>query len=330
MKIPLHAVALIGFLFSMATMNASEKIVARGVPAVQVPLAGLAREFTFPLGGRPDWMVMTDDAVWVANGKLKAVQRIDPKTNTVVAKIDFPAPPCSGLAFGFGSVWVPLEGKPGALARIDAATNQITATLLIAPASDEGSITVSGDSVWLMGDEHGTLLRIDPATNTVRQKISVPAGSFNPLYADGIVWVTGFESNVVTAVDAATGAIVETIAVGPKPRFLTAGGGAIWTLNQGDGSITRIDVKSRRVLATIGAGLPGGGGEICYGAGSVWATMLDVPLTQIDATSNRVLRHWMGEGGDSVRFGHGSIWLTHLRGGLLWRIPLDPVGGVKP
>ena len=320
MKIPLHAVALIGFLFSMATMNASEKIVARGVPAVQVPLADLTREATFTLGGRPDWMVMTEDAVWVSNGNIKAVQRIDPKTNTVVAKIYFPLPPCSGLAFGFGSIWVPLEGKPGALARIDATTNQITATLPINPASDEGSITVSGDSVWLMGDEHGTLLRIDPTTNTVRQKIMVPAGSFNPHFADGLVWVTGFESNVVTVVDAVTGAIVDTIAVGPNPRFLTAGGGSIWTLNQGDGSITRIDAKSRRVHATIAARIPGHGGEICYGVGSVWVTMIAVPLTRIDAASNRVVRQWMGEGGDSVRFGHGSIWLTHLRGGLLWRI----------
>ena len=317
MNYPRRLFAVAGMMSAITMMPAADKV-AR--PSVQVPLAELPRTAAFPLGGRPDWMVMTEAAVWVSNGKLKAVQRIDPKTNTVVAKIDFPAPPCSGLAFGFGSIWVPLEGKPGALARIDAATNQITATLPIAPASDEGSITVSGDSVWLMGDEHGTLLRIDPATNTVRQKISVPAGSFNPLYADGIVWVTGFESNVVTAVDALTGAVVETISVGPKPRFLTAGGGAIWTLNQGDGSITRIEVKSRRVHATIAAGLPGGGGEICYGDGSVWATMLDVPLTRIDATTNQVIRQWMGEGGDSVRCGHGSIWLTHLRGGLLWRL----------
>ncbi len=275
---------------------------------------------TFQLDGRPDWMVITADAVWMSNGKLKAVQRIDPKTNAVAAKIDFPAPPCSGLAFGFGSIWVPLEGSPGALARVDAVTNKITVTLPIGPASDEGSITVGGDSVWLMGDEHGTLLRIDPTTNAVRQKITVPAGSFNPLYADGIIWVTGFATNVVTAVEATTGAIIDTIAVGSKPRFLTAGGGSIWTLNQGDGSITRIDAKSRQVLATIAAGIPGGGGEICYGGGSVWATVIDVPLTRIEAASNQVVRQWIGAGGDSVRAGHGSIWLTHLRGGLLWRL----------
>lgn len=260
------------------------------------------------------------------HGRLKAVQRIDPKTNAVVAIIDCPAPPCLGLAFGFGSIWVPLEGHPGALARVDAVTNKITATLPFGPASDEGGITASHDSVWLVSGEHGTLLRIDPVANTVRQKILLPPGSFNPLYAGGIVWVTGFASDVVTAVDAATGAILDSIAVGAKPRFLTAGSGAIWTLNQGDGSISRIDVKSRRVVATIPAGIPGDGGEICFGGGSVWATVFSLPLTQIDPATNKVVRQWAGEGGDSVRTGHGSVWLTHLRRGLLWRLPLNPGG----
>jgi virginiamycin B lyase len=41
----------------------------------------------------------------------------------------------------------------------------------------------------------------------------------------------------------------------------------------------------------------------------------------IDAKTNKVLRQWVGPGGDSLRFGHDSIWLTDYLHGLLLRIP---------
>ena len=146
-------------------------------------------------------------------------------------------------------------------------------------------------------------------------------GSYNPLYAGGLVWVTGFDSNQVIAVDPTTNTIAAWIPTGPHPRFLTSGAGSIWTLNQGDGSITRVDIKSRSATATIKAGIPGRGGEIAYGAGSVWATVFSIPLTRIDVAENKVTRQWIGPGGDSVRYGWDSIWLTDYKNGSLWRIP---------
>jgi YVTN family beta-propeller protein len=96
--------------------------------------------------------------------------------------------------------------------------------------------------------------------------------------------------------------------------------GSIWTLNQGNGSVTRVDAKTRSVTAKIPAGIPGPGGDICYGAGAVWATVFDVPLTQISPESNKVVRQWIGAGGDAIRFRQDSLWLTDLRNGLLWRL----------
>ncbi len=121
------------------------------------------------------------------------------------------------------------------------------------------------------------------------------------------------------------GKIIESVPVGPKPRFLTAGGGSVWTLNQGDGTISRVDEKSRKVIATIQVGIPGAGGDIGYGADSVWATVFDVPLTRIDASTNKVVRQWVGNGGDSLRYGFGSIWLTDYKKGLLSRFPAEEV-----
>jgi len=298
-----------------------------GVKEVQVPFASLRPAATFKIGGTADWVLVTKDAVWVAATKPYTLQRIDPRTNRIIAKVSLSGEACSGLESGFESVWVPLCGKHPALVRISALTNRITASLPIAPAGAEGGIAASADSIWMVTDKNGTLSRIDPETNTVRQTISVPPGSFNPLFADGIIWVTGFETNIVTAVDASTGSVLGTIPVGPKPRFLTTGADSVWTLNQGDGSVSRIDEKSRNLMATIQMGIPGAGGDICFGEDSVWAAAFDVPLTRIETKSNKVTRQWVGRGGDSLRLGHGSVWLTDYRRGLLWRIPLTQLSG---
>jgi hypothetical protein len=190
------------------------------------------------------------------------------------------------------------------------------------PADSEGGIAVSDDSIWLVADENGTLLRVDPRTNAIRQKIRVPAGSFNPLYSGGFLWVTANRSSVLTPVNTLTGAVLPAIPVGPQPRFLASNGAYIWTLNQGDGTISRVDTATRRAVGTIQAGIAGRGGDICYGAGSVWATVFDIPLTMVFVESDQVLHQWVGPGGDAIRFGLGSLWLTDLRNGLLWR--LDP------
>jgi virginiamycin B lyase len=304
------------------TSSAEWNVQKPGVKEVQVPFASLRPSATIKVGGTADWVLITDDAVWVASTRPFAVQRIDPATNRIVATVNVSGEACSGLASGFGSIWVPLCGKKPALARIDVAKNTISATLPIAPAGPEGGITASADSIWMVTDKNGTLNRIDPSTNSARQKISIPPGSYNPLFSNGIIWITGGESSVLTAVDAVTGRVLESVPVGPKPRFLTAGGGSVWTLNQGDGTVSRVDEKSRKVIATIQVGIPGAGGDIGFGAESAWPTVFGLPLTRIDATTNKVVRQWVGKGGDSLRYGYGSIWLTDYKKGLLSRIPI--------
>jgi virginiamycin B lyase len=291
-----------------------------GIKEFQVPFASLKAEATFKIGDDADWLQITDDAVWVASSKPASVHRIDPKTNHEVAVVPMPGDPCAGLAFGFGSLWVPLCGKPASMARVDTRTNQISAILPLGPAGDEGGIAASGDSVWIVTDDAGTLARIDPANNKVRQTISIAPGSYNPCFGEGMVWITGKTSNLLTAVDAATGDVVATIPVGPKPRFLTASPGSIWTLNQGDGTVSRVDTRSKRVAATIQVGIPGAGGDIAWGANSIWTSVFGVPLTAIDQTTNKLIRQWVGAGGDALRFGHNSIWITDYKRGTLSRI----------
>src|ERR1700722_1191000 len=85
-------------------------------PGVSTP--GVKREMTtitpdavYAIEGVPDWQVITDEAVWVSNGPKNSIHRLDPKSNKVEAAITVARRPCSGLAAGFGSIWVPSCGE---------------------------------------------------------------------------------------------------------------------------------------------------------------------------------------------------------------------------
>jgi YVTN family beta-propeller protein len=295
-------------------------------PGVSTP--GVKREMStvtpvavFTTGGTPDWQVLTDDAVWVANGPMNTIHRLDVRTNRVAATVTVGKRPCSGLAAGFGSIWVPNCGDK-TLSRVDMKTNEVTATLPVGPAESEGGIAVSPDAVWLVTDAQGKLSRIDPKTNSVVARIDVPAGSASVIYGDGAVWVTTPAKNMLTRIDTTTNQVTDSIEVGPGPRFQTFGAHSVWTLNQGDGTVSRVDTKTRKVVAGIEVGIPGGGGEIAFGFGHVWATVFQIPISEIDPDVNKVIRQWTGNGGDSIRAGHGSIFLSNLRDHNVWRI--DP------
>jgi virginiamycin B lyase len=274
------------------------------------------------LGKTADWVAITPDAVWVASTGPFAVSKIDPKSNTLVATVKLGGEPCAGLVTGFGSLWVPLCGKSPRLAKVDLKSSELRGVFNIGPAAAESGVTASPDSIWLIIDKSGSLARIDPETGMVRQSIRVPAGSYNPFYADGQIWVTRADGSELTSVDAITGSLLSTTRTGPGPRFLTAGAGSVWTLNQGDGSLTRIDTRTRQVTSTTALGTGGKGGDISFGGGMIWTTVPKVPLSMIDGASAALLCRWVGPGGDSLGIGHGAIWLTDYHAGTISRIEL--------
>jgi len=273
---------------------------------------------TFVVKGAPDWMAVTQNAVWVSSSNVNHVVRLDARTNqpgTVVTV----AEPCAGLAVGFGSLWIPSCGEQK-LVRVDAETGALQATIAAAPADDEGGIAVGAGSVWIVTSKDGDLVRVDPATNNVVAHIRLPAGSFNPAFGNNSIWVTSNAGGTLVRVDPTTNKVVSETTVGPMPRFLTVGAGSVWVLNQGDGTVARVSASTGKRTALIAAGIPGRGGEITFGKDAVWASVFGYPITRINPATNSVSGQWHGEGGDSIRIGHGSVWLTNLRSEKVWRL----------
>jgi streptogramin lyase len=134
------------------------------------------------------------------------------------------------------------------------------------------------------------------------------------------VWVTLPDQGMVVRVNPSSNKVVARIKVHPGPRFLATGEDAVWVLSQSDGSVARIDPSTNRVAATIRANVPGEGGCIAAGEGSVWVTMPQTPVIRIDPGDNRVAERYTGAGGDCISAGLGSVWLSNHDFGDIWRI----------
>lgn len=327
---------LCGSAFAIGTAFCATSPIAPPVPAESAtpalpaqhptvrPIEQLKVSATIHLAKTADWVAITNTAVWVGSTGPNAVHEIDPSTDRRVATVVLPGGPCSGLAVGFDSLWVPMCGRSGGLARIDLRTHSLVRTYKAGPVVPEGGVTTGAGAVWMVL-QGGSLVRIDPSDGSVRPVAKLPVGSFNPYFSDGRIWITRAKGYETTSVDATTGAVLAHPTTGPHPRFLTAGGGAVWTLNQGDGSLSRIDISGSQPTYTLPLGTPGSGGDIAYGAGRVWTTFPKFPLSVVDASVPALLCQWTGPGGDSLGLGHDAIWLTNYDAGTISRIALADI-----
>ncbi len=293
-----------------------------GIKEVQRPMEEVKPEHVFAVPGVPDWTTASPDGIWVSNKPKGTISKLDAKTNTVTHTVEVGKQPCSGIAYGFGSLWAPNCGDK-TVARVDAKSAKLVATIPVGPANSEGGIACSKDAVWMAsGNDGDKVVRIDPKKNQVAAEVNVPPGSHTVDFGEGAVWVTQSKGNLLTRIDPKSNKVTDKIEVGPGPRFLTVGEGFVWTLNQGDGTVSKVDPKTRKVVATIPVGIPGGGGEISAGGGKVWITVFQLPISVIDAKTDRVTHQYVGAGGDAILHAHGSVWLSNLREQNIWRI--DP------
>jgi virginiamycin B lyase len=272
----------------------------------------------------PDWQAQATDAVWVANSDKGTIQRIDPKTNRVT---DAPATikqPCAGLVVAFASVWSEDCGQNEEIVRLDERSGRELARISVIPADSEGLVTATQTAVYVVSKDassvHYFVAKIDPTTNKIVRKIPVAPGAVAAAAGFGSVWVANPFVGTVTRIDAASDRVTGTTKTQKGARFLATGEGAVWILNQSDGSVSKLDPGSGNVVATIPAKVPGEGGCIATGLGSVWVTMPQTPVLRIDPKSNKVIERWTGAGGDCISVGFGSVWLSNHDVGNVWRI----------
>jgi virginiamycin B lyase len=273
-----------------------------------------------------DWLAAGEGGVWLSGDS--ELYRLDPRSGRKKATIRVPQGPCEASDVGFGTVGTATCKVPG-LARIDPRTDRVTGhvKLPIPELDGEGSIGAGQGGVWLATDGPGCsgcrIARVDPRTMKVTGKVAVQAGAATVRTGQGAVWVANPEKDLVEHIDPKTEKVIRTVKTGPGPRFFGVGEGAVWTLNQGDGSVTRIDPTTGKAT-NVDAGVPGEGGDLTVGGGSVWARGSDKLLARIDPKRNQVVEpDGPSSGSGAVIVGAGAVWISAHDVDTVWRLPLS-------
>ncbi|MCX6596519.1 MAG: hypothetical protein NTV70_09140 [Acidobacteria bacterium] len=294
-------------------------------PGIQIPLGNLKPEAEFKLEGAASAMWFLPgpaSSAWVANRTLGTLLRLDGKTNKAAEPVKEFKQPC-GLLNAFGSLWVTQCGDM-TVARVEPKSGKVTATLPYGTGSATPAIASTEDSIWLLSDDKTTLSRIDPQDNAVVSELRLPAGCRSLVSAAGSLWIASPTDNKLLRINPRTNLVEQRIEVLGRPSAAVFGDNSIWVLAAADGKVVRIDPKTNKSTATIDLGIPDAEGSLAFSDGSLWVSTVGFPITQIDPSTDKVVKQFVGEGGGMIQTGLGSLWLANLpgQGQTLWRI--DP------
>jgi YVTN family beta-propeller protein len=290
----------------------------RDAPITNPPPGSLGRvAATIPVGASPVDVLVSQDAVWVANAAQGTVSCVDPATNTVTKTTQVGRNPVR-LAAGFGSIWVANQTEQ-TISRIDAQTGQLLATIPT-PSLMPNQLAVGAGSVWAIAGY--VLWRIDPATNkpvVLDADWELVDGGLT--VAGGRVWLSGRAYpgvQPIVRVDPATNRKADTVPTTGEGA-LAFGGGSVWQAGVATQTIYRLDPQSGRTLAEIPIGVVAK--HLTAADGSLWVGSDSGRVTRIDMATNQVTGTFQVNGrAPAVAAGRGSVWIVDTAHAALLRV----------
>jgi YVTN family beta-propeller protein len=247
--------------------------------------------------------------------KVDSLQRIDPRTNKLVATIGVDHNPDTAAA-GAGRVWVGSEENQSVL-RIDPKANNVTGRVNTAGPN---SIAATSNEVYVTNTD-GTLSQIDPSTLALSNAPN--SGYRSVAVGEDAIWTVGYKGLVHVNYE---GVVVRRVLhAGFSPFAVATGGGAVWVLDDKLRSLWRVDPRTDRIVKRIRLGFDPGG--LAFGLGRVWVTdNSGDAVAEVDPATDRIVRSiQVGDGPIGVAVGSGSVWTANYRAGTVSRI--DPKGG---
>lgn len=283
-----------------------------------------------PIPSNSGALAVGEGAVWTTSDAVPVLMRIDPATNTVVARTrivsknvctEIPGS-CGEAAAGDGALWVARLADNSVL-RIDPRDDSLVATIPVGP-QPEGIATTPG-AVWVVNKGGPSVSRIDPATNQVVATIRI--GPAQACCSDhialaagaGAVWASLPNDDRIVRIDPGTNTVVARVQLSQQPcAFLAVGGRAVWAGGgHCSGSVMRIDAQTSKPAGAVEGTISPIG--VAVGFGSVWAADLDAKqIVRIDPDTKRVVGR-LSVQGEPVRLavGFGSVWVRDDSGRVL-------------
>jgi serine/threonine protein kinase/DNA-binding beta-propeller fold protein YncE len=183
----------------------------------------------------------------------------------------------------------------------------------------------------------GSVIQLDPTTRkvltTARDAVQFTGGG-NPRIAvgEGAVWA--YVIQFLSHIDERTGRLEDTIytgAGGPGPLAVAVGARTVWVpIGDYNGAqpnrLLPVDPATDQPLSPIGLGAGAFATDTAVGAGSVWVTLTNGGLVEVDPATHRILDTFpVGGHLDAMTFGFGSVWVIDEVAGQVVRV--DPHSG---
>jgi YVTN family beta-propeller protein len=266
-------------------------------------------------------LAVGEGAVWVANARDRAVERVDPDRNEVVKTIGLGIGP-DVVAVGEDAVWAAEAdfSQPSAgfatLTRIDPKANEPRSTVKINPPSSWGAwggepvVAAGGGAVWV-GNHHGPwVYRLDPHTLAVVTRVAGVDSRALVIGRDA-VWCVETLDQTVTRIDPDTNTVRVSIPFGARePSSMAVGAGSVWVTDLAEDTVWRIDASKHSIVGTI----PVGNGPTAVAATdqAVWvANRFGRSVSRIDPARNAVVATIeLGREPRGIAAGNGAIWVT--------------------
>jgi YVTN family beta-propeller protein len=227
-----------------------------------------------PLPATPDGVAAGAGAVWVVNGRLGTLYRIDPAFDRVTDGLRLGERAVTftdaGVAVGPGSVWAAFGDST--LARVD--TSPIREAGLAVAGEGPADVVVAFGSVWVSNSADSSVQRFSTVTFEAGSVRELTVGRRPTGMAAGVdsIWVACTEDDYVARLESSSGSeSARTVPVGDGPRAIAIGGGSVWVANAADGTVSRIDPETNEVVKTITVGNAPTG--IAVVDGSVWVSV---------------------------------------------------------
>ena len=199
------------------------------------------------MDGSPSSMVAAAGSVWVTLG-MAGIARIDPATNTVVARIE-PGGAVIELAAGFGAIWA-IDAFHSRLLRIDPETNRVTRENGVGKLPS--GIAIGHGSVWVGNQLESTVTRIDPDNGRTLTTFAFQDGAIWPgaiTATTDAVWVVTRGGNAVSRINPNTSTVDRLIPL-RGARSLTVANGSVWAGVANSTSLFRVGPRGLSRVTT--------------------------------------------------------------------------------
>jgi hypothetical protein len=253
----------------------------------------------------------------------------------------------TGVAIGFGSVWVETH-RGTSLYRIDPGTNEVIATIDVGQEAC-GAPAAGAGRLWLGPCDGSTrTILVDPATNQITSSLQAFGGC--DAFTRGAAWLPGSAGELVK-VDASTYRIAASYHPFPGGTVGCVGGDGreVWAADEGLGGnwlgkVARIDPATGAVVKVVSVESPGQAAFITMDGGFLWVKGAGNERVYRVSSDGSVATYDFGPGNgptewtnEIVGTGMGSVWLRLLNnqviridertGKSLGTYPADPASG---